>query len=66
MGDSGDSLLPFLYIIRIRSVFMRRSAVDIRKSRLESMKPLEFLPEVQPLPFTHIFFNIRRSMFLYA
>lgn len=31
---------------RIRSVFMRRSAMEIKKSRLDSMKPLEFLPEV--------------------
>ncbi|KAF9130331.1 Guanine nucleotide-binding-like protein 1 [Mortierella sp. 14UC] len=31
--------------VKMRSVFMRRSAMEIKKSRLESMKPLEFLPE---------------------
>ncbi|KAK3815482.1 MAG: hypothetical protein J3Q66DRAFT_344864 [Benniella sp.] len=31
--------------MRLRSVFMRRSQADIAKSRLESMQPLEFLPE---------------------
>lgn len=34
-------------LCRIRSVFMRRSAMEIKQSRLESMKPLEFLPEVK-------------------
>ncbi|KAF9426034.1 Guanine nucleotide-binding-like protein 1, partial [Entomortierella beljakovae] len=30
---------------RLRSVFIRRSAVEIESSRRESMKPLQFLPE---------------------
>ncbi|KAF9189930.1 Guanine nucleotide-binding-like protein 1 [Haplosporangium sp. Z 767] len=32
---------------KLRSIFTKRSAVDIKNSRLESMKPLELLPEAE-------------------
>ncbi|KAF9153186.1 Guanine nucleotide-binding-like protein 1 [Linnemannia schmuckeri] len=45
--------------VRIRSVFMRRSAMEIKKSRLESMKPLEFLPEsALEVSFEEMFPNV--------
>lgn len=36
-----------LALSRLRSVFMKRSAVEIQASKLASTKPLELLPEVR-------------------
>ncbi|KAG0060300.1 Guanine nucleotide-binding-like protein 1 [Linnemannia elongata] len=45
--------------VKIRSVFMRRSAMEIKKSRLDSMKPLEFLPEsALEVSFEEMFPNV--------
>ncbi|KAG0262582.1 Guanine nucleotide-binding-like protein 1 [Linnemannia exigua] len=45
--------------VKIRSVFMRRSAMEIKKSRFESMKPLEFLPEsALEVSFEEMFPNV--------
>ncbi|KAG0288616.1 Guanine nucleotide-binding-like protein 1 [Linnemannia gamsii] len=43
----------------VKSVFMRRSAMEIKKSRFESMKPLEFLPESSlEVSFEEMFPNV--------
>ncbi|KAG0220387.1 Guanine nucleotide-binding-like protein 1 [Mortierella sp. NVP41] len=45
--------------VKSRSVFVRRSAAEIQKSRLESMKPLEFLPEsALEVSFDEMFPNV--------
>ncbi|KAF9923087.1 Guanine nucleotide-binding-like protein 1 [Linnemannia zychae] len=45
--------------VKMRSVFMKRSAAEIRSSRLESMKPLEFLPEsALEVSFEEMFPNV--------